>query len=387
MVAVASRRKADPTVSFPVQGWSQSPIPGHPGAERGTGFVRATDLPSKLAQWLGVNPRTPKAFGAIPKAIAETLHETPQQFALKNAGIYILADDVHVRDGHALIDLTSRNNHGIINGGHTFHTIAKAVAEATDEERAKLATAYIPVHVFTGIPRELVVQMADGLNRTRQVQESSLENLRGHYDLIKSAMKPHEGADDIAYHEGDTGIVSIGEVLAFLEIFNFGRYPEGEQPYRLYAHKGRVIHEAAQDFGEHIESVGIVVKHLPEILKLADLIRLKTPEYMTAKAREAANARIRLPFLREVATAKIPNGWLYPMLAGFRANVDHDNKGRFAWLVPNEKLLDAALPGLVAICQSEQRAANHKPEWVGKRESAYRQCSQHVELTIRKLGG
>jgi hypothetical protein len=314
------------------------------------------------------------------------LTTTPEQFILKNAGIYVLAESARESEGTLDVTLTDAKEHGIINGGHTYATIAKIVDEATDEEKVKLASAFVPVHVFTGISRDNVLAMADGLNRTRQVQEASLENLRGHYDTIKAAMKSHWGNEDIAYHEGDSGTVNIGEVLAFLEIFNFERYPAEEHPYRLYAHRSRVITEAAEDFGSHIESVGVIVKHLPDILKLADSIRLHIPPLLPAKARVETAGKMRLPFLHETIQNRIPNGWLYPILASFRANVAYDSvKGKFAWIADNGVLLKATLPGLVAICQSEQRAANHKPEWVGKRESAYRQCRLHTELILSKL--
>lgn len=383
---VTRRRITVPTLSIPISEWNQGSIPGHDEAQRGTGYVRVTDIPRTLNNWLAVNPRTPKPIGAVPRAIAETLAATPEQFILKNAGIYILADEARESGGNLDVSLTDPKKHGIINGGHTYITIAKIVDEASEEDKIKLASAFVPVHVFTGIARDNVLAMADGLNRTRQVQEASLENLRGHYDTIKTAMKSHWGSEDIAYHEGDTGTVNISEVLAFLEIFNFERYPSEEHPHRLYAHRSRVIHEAAEDFGSHVESVGVVVKHLPDILKLADSIRFNIPPLLPAKARAETSGKMRLPFLHETIQNKIPNGWLYPILASFRANVNCDQgKGKFTWIANNDALLRSALPGLVSICQSEQRVANHKPEWVGKRESAYRQCRLHTELILQKL--
>ena len=44
------------------------------------------------------------------------------------------------------------------------------------------------------------------------------------------------------------------------------------------------------------------------------------------------------------------------------------------------------LPDLVSVCVNEHRNNNQKPEWVGKRDSAYRQCSLHVELYLAKQG-
>lgn len=392
------------TVVLPVEGGSISPIPGIPGASRATGYIKA-DLIPDLSAFTKVNPRAPKPSGAVPQAIVGTLKEKPLQMALKNAGIYLLVATVKKGDGNNILaELKDDHKHGVVNGGHTYAMIRQVVETGSDEDKRQLGKAYVPIHLYSGIPDELIVEMASGLNHTRQVQEASLEHLRGHYDTIKKVMDKVPGGDQIAYFEGDVGTVPIGEVLAYIEMFNAERYPLTDNPFGLYAHRARVIEEASEDFSLRSEAIELVISKLPEILKLSDLIRRDIQKLRGAAEPERRGRgrpskkkkpdgkvkektpRIVLPFLQEKVQERLPNGWLYPILAAFRANVRWNLKDKsFSWKRSNATILAAAAPELIGICLQEQKNAAGKPEWVGKRESAYRQCKMAVDLAIQKL--
>jgi hypothetical protein len=49
---------------------------------------------------------------------------------------------------------------------------------------------------------------------------------------------------------------------------------------------------------------------------------------------------VSLPFLNAHMDYRVPNGWVYPMLAAFRANADWDlTKRKFEWKVPLRELV------------------------------------------------
>jgi hypothetical protein len=394
------------TLVLPVQGGHVAEIPGLPGAKRATGYIKVDQIPD-VSAFTQVNPRAPKPTGTVPKAIVKTLTTTPLQMAIKNAGIYLLAQSIEPGTGDTLlVELRDPHKHGLVNGGHTYAMIRQVIESGTPEEKAQLAKASVPIHVYSGIPDALIVEMASGLNTSRQVQEASLEHLRGHYDQIKKVLDKIPGGDQVAYYEGDVGTVPIGEILAYIEMFNLERYPLTDNPFGLYAHRGRVIQEASEDFSLRSEAITLVIDHLPDILKLADTIRRNIQELRGVQEPERRGrgrpskkkpgneapkekpARIVLPFIGEKVKERLPNGWLYPILAAFRANVKWDlTAKKFGWKKSNDAVLKSAADELVRICLSEQRAAAGKPEWVGKRESAYRQCKMQVDLTIQQLGG
>jgi hypothetical protein len=396
--------------AVPAEEFRSLPVPGYDGARIGTCFARATDLPPGLSDFMKVNPRVPKRTskgvlsGPVPKAIIETLRESPEEMAIKNVGIYVLADSVeHSREkggsGVVTFALADAKRHGIVNGGHTFAAIREAIETADAEEIAALRQAFVRLHILQGIPDDLVPEIAEGLNRSKQVQDPSLENLRGHFEEIKRIMDGHVGHDAIAYHEGADGDVYIAEILALIEMFNLERYPKGQHPHGLYAHQARAVREFGEDFDSDPSPVRLVISRLPEILKLADTIRRDAPRLAKDRAnfqigrlklqngKRAATEGTDLHFLGEKSKYRLPNGWLYPILAAFRANVFWDfKKSRFEWLLPNDQILDKCLPDLVSVCVNEHRNNNQKPEWVGKRDSAYRQCHLHVELYLAKQG-
>ncbi len=409
----SSTSKVCPLIfKVPADEFRSLPIPGYEGARLGTCFANVTDLPRELENYMKVNPRVPKRTangvlsGPVPKAIVATLRESPEEMALKNIGIYVLADAVeHMREkggaGVLTIALTDQDRHGIVNGGHTFAAIREAIENADEEEMSAIRRAFVRLHVLQGVPHDMAAEIAEGLNRSKQVQDPSLENLRGHFDEIKQVMEGHLGWDEIAYHEGGSGDVYIAEILAMIEMFNLDRYPKGSHPHGLYAHQARAVREFAEDFEADPSPARLVIARLPEILELGDMIRRDAPPVARSQANfeigrmkhgegkkgRVASSEARLHFLGETTRYRLPNGWLYPMLAAFRANVTWDlKKGQFAWRVPNEEILRHCLADLVSVCVNEHKNNNQKPEWVGKRDSAYRQCHLHVELYLAKQG-
>lgn len=406
------QRSVPRVFTLPAEEFRSLPIPGYPGAKMGTCFVNVTDVPSDFDAFMKVNPRVPKRTakgilsGPVPKAILDTLRESPEEMVLKNAGIYILADSVeHSREkggaGIVSITLSDDSKQGIVNGGHTFAAICEANDTAEDDQLETLKKAFVRLHLLQGVPHDMVSEIAEGLNRSKQVQDPSLENLRGHFDEIKKAMAGETGESAIAYHEGAEGDVYIAEILALIEMFNFERYKPGEHPHGLYAHQSRAVSEFSIDFEASPSPVKLVITRLPEILRLADQIRKDAPIEARSRASfeigrmklgegrkgRVASADADLHFLGETSKYRLPNGWLYPMLAAFRANVIWDlKKSRFGWRVPNEVVLEKCLPDLVSVCVNEHRNNNQKPEWVGKRDSAYRQCHLHIELYLAKKG-
>ncbi len=364
---------------------------------------------------MSVNPRVPRRTaknllsGPVPKAILETLREKPTEMAYKNAGIYLLVELAeHFREkggaGVLKVVMSDKKRHGVVNGGHTFAAIREAIEQADPEELAEIGQAFVRLHILQGVEPDMVPEIAEGLNRSKQVQDPSLENLRGHYQRIKDVMNGRPGADAIAYHEGADADVYIGEILALIEMFNFSRYPRDEHPYGLYAHQARAVKEASDDFENDAGAIELTIEHLPDILALADSIRRNAPvvakdkvdfEIGRMKVGEGKKGRVASPkngntplhFIGEFTKYRLPNGWLYPMLSAFRANVEWDLlQKRFNWRVPNDELLRECLPDLVKVCVNEHRNNNAKPEWVGKRDSAYRQCYLHIELALAKKG-
>jgi hypothetical protein len=78
----------------------------------------------------------------------------------------------------------------------------------------------------------------------------------------------------------------------------------------------------------------------------------------------------------------VPNGWLYPTLAAFRANVTWDvRQDKFEWKVPLKRLVPRVIDDL-GVCVTEHRNNNLQPDKVGKRESTLYSATTNCNCTF-----
>src|SRR5262249_38127848 len=129
---------------------------------------------------------------------------------------------------------TDSERHGIVNGGHTFAAIRDVIESMEDAEAGSLDDAYVRLHILQGIDKERVPEIAEGLNRSKQVDDPSLDNLRGLFTDIKKVMEDKPGAEQIAYNQGDSGEIYVTEILAVMQLFNCERFSQKVHPYRLF---------------------------------------------------------------------------------------------------------------------------------------------------------
>jgi hypothetical protein len=404
-------------LTIPTPEYRSQQIPGVPHGKLGDCYVRVVDLPIELEEFMAVNPRVPNRkkdgvlAGPVVKGILTTLTEAPDNMALMNQGIFLLVEDAEFKKaqggaGGLRITLADKDRHGIVNGGHTYATIRQAIEDADDNETEQLERAWVRVHVLHGIEEDKVGKIAEGLNRSKQVDDPSLDNLDGLFDGIKEVMKGKPGERQIAYHQGDDGDMYISDVLVLLQLFNCERYTDEKHPHSLYRKAGQAALAFKADMKKERDgqpaATQLLVPRVHDILALADKIRLGTP----AAAREAGfefgrmkakpkgktagankEAKLDLPFIGKKTKYTVPKGWVTPMLAAFRANVDWNlEEGRFEWRMPVDELLDGVLTDLVRVCVSEHRDNKNPPEMVGSRESSYRQCYDRVLLYLARRG-
>ena len=245
--------------------------------------------------------------------------------------------------------------------------------------------------------------MADGLNRSRQVDDPSLQNLAGLFEDIKGVMRGEPGEKEISYHQGGEGSVYITEVLAALELFNCERFSDEDHPTRLFSSNKLPMKYFEDDANREPSPLKLLVPHLSEILKLSDRIREMTPDAckrigfefgrMKASSRQKARAKspvnldIALPFLGRTMNGRVPKGWVMPMLAAFRANVKWDLKrDKFSWKLPVEEVLTGVIDEMVRICAQVHEDNKSHPEFVGKKDEAYARCYDKVVIYLAKKG-
>jgi hypothetical protein len=393
-------------------------IPGLPNAKVGSCFIRGDELVKHLDLdgWLSVNPRVPVRnakevlTGHVIRGIRETLSDAPTDFALKNQGLYLLVDSIGEYDrqregGRLRFSMSDVLSHGLCNGGHTYAAIREHAERA--ENPSTLQEVWVRLHLFEGIDPDKVAAMAEGLNRSRQVDDPSLMNLQRQFDDIRKVLEGKPGHNEVAYKQGDDNgnpNYYITEIIRAIMFFNCDRFDSRKHPSTLYRQQKQMLEMYKEDCKKNPSPIDLIVPHTHEILRLMDMIALRTPEACdrlkprfvlglmkderkSGRAGSAEHKDTPLYFLNTTMDHKIPNGWLLVMLAAFRANVDWDLvAGKFAWKTPLDKLLPKVIDGLVAICVQEYRDNKSKPDEMARNQAVYDRCYKEIELELLRSG-
>lgn len=401
------------TIELPTEEFRSLPFPRGTNssgsrAKIATFFVRVEDLPEELDEWLKVNPRIPKLnkkdslTGPVAKKIVETLIEEPDRFAIRNQGIYILADRFKERKeskGATLVSivLDDPTLHGIVNGGHTYKAIREAIENGYEEG------AFVRVHLMSGIDNHSIPDLAEGLNRSLQVDNRSLENLQGRFEKIKRQLEGRPISDHIAYRQGDLGPIDVLDVLTCMRMFDLNEFPNRRKkgvapryPHKVFGQQKAVLDYFVEDLRSDNKVFERVLAKLPELLRLKDEIELRLAPYVgkwaiekkTAKKSGRAGDRRhkgrKLYAIDREVDNLVHKGWLFPALAAFRALVDQKawDDGRFEWLIEPMEIIDDVVAEMRSVIFAEHQANLWKPAEVGRKEAAYRGCQAVVAVEL-----
>lgn len=338
------------------------------------------NIPAEWEEWREVNVRDTNVKGDVYNAIIDTLKNNPCEMIFRNLGITVLAPEIEFdnKTNSVTINFLEKNRHGIANGGHTFSAIREVLRE-------KHVNSDVKVECIVGklSPDELV-DIVDGRNRSRAAQTISLENLRKSYEPIEHALSDPYYRDRIAYSEFEIGQnnkrkdISIREILSYIYCLD-GSFDKNSHPIQAYSSKGLVVDFYAND--NHKKTIAKASKLLPDILRLRDKIYHDLPDtynklpgkfgaletmgvskYISAKP---------MKFSKDLTEWNYPDGFIYPILAGFRKYIDHSDE--WSWKtkpfsVWEKKKHDAASAIKDAISFSQN--ANK----MGKSPATWRMC-------------
>lgn len=380
---------------FPAKSFRSLPAPSGP-SKYGLFFSPAKHISKDLLSWRDVNPREINRRSAVYKSIQTTLMQEPERFHERNRGITLVASGIEFDDKkqEVVIQLDDKKLHGVVDGAHTLDAIASVQGAPPDESWP----ASVFIKVVTGVDIDQIAEIAGGLNTSQQVDLKSLENLREHFDVLKKKLNGEPYADSIAYKMNEDKPVDVREVLYYLAMFDCSTYDDKRHPVALFGRKEGIVRRFAEQAANPSagDSFKTLITQAPQILALRDLIEKKALEqnvgrYKTSKSsrvRSESNKGNKLVFLDETVDGKIPLGWIMPMLAAFRANVEWEKpKGSFTWKFPLDELVEESIEQLVLGIQDVHEQENSRPEYVGRNSLSWRlsyntvaQCILQKEL-------
>lgn len=385
--------------SFPVHSFRhvESPISGQ--IRDYYAFAKVRDLPD-LAKWRKINVRDPKMKGSVPNAIRNGLRDNPDLFMIMNRGVVLSAKSVRYDNKSSVVSvsLDDLELHGLLDGGHTYDIIRKEILEDADST----ADPYVKIEFLEGCSKEEIQQIVDARNTSNQVQDEGLMNLAGDFDLLKKALSKASFSEKIAYKEyeldsdGNPKPIDIREILAILTAFDRDHYDEVTHPINAYRSKVAVL----KHFKESKESYKKIYPLAVELLELYDHIQLVLPDLYNKARGELGDvtggkfgkltgvsydknkpSRFELQYLDKKSQYGVPTGFIYPVLASFRAMLVKSN-GRYKWgkgLDP-KKLLTGNLGLVLAETMGSFAREHQNPSKTGKFQPFWQSCYQCVEL-------
>lgn len=378
------------TFRFPTQQFRSIPSPTG-NSKVGLFYAQAAVVPRDLWDWREVNPREVNRRSSVYRAISQTLTQEPARFHERNRGITLVASDLTYDEKRkeAVLRLDDVKVHGVVDGAHTLD----AILESQKQPPENGWPAHVFVKTIVGVEADQIAEIAGGLNTSQQVDLKSLENLREHFAELQGVLSKESYADLIAYKMNETKPVDVREILYYLAVFDCSEYDVKKHPVALFGRKEGIVRRFAEQAADKKtgDSFRILISRAPEILRLRDMIEQRALSLPIGQYKVGKGTRVRseshrennLVFLDERVNGKIPLGWIMPMLAGFRANVEwNEPKGSFSWTVPIDELVGACIHQLVLGIQEVHNQENSRPEYVGRNAISWRMSYNTVSQAI-----
>jgi len=326
------------TIELPGLSYRHSPDPlnAH-GIHTYIAVVRLDAIPNVFGQWIEVNPREATERGSVPAAIRETLMEDPLFFGLYNRGLSILADEVSW-DNHTdtlTVSFKDPRHHGLCDGNHSLFN-AMLVAQDLIAQ-GQPVDAFFRIEFITGLTDpDRVSAFSAARNTSNQVHLESLADQAQEYSDLKEALV-NEGinVDQIRWHENDSGDLDVRELIAYLSMLNTSRWNDLDHPIQSYYGKAVTL----KYFLANKDEFKPIYPLAADLIKLPEHIRHHVPTQQLANGssfggitgiRSLAPNTHYQPFTGLSTGHIMPDAYIYPLLAAFRAMVD-DSGTEWKW--------------------------------------------------------
>ncbi|GAF80220.1 unnamed protein product, partial [marine sediment metagenome] len=307
------------------------------------------------------------------------LNESDPTFHLKNKGITIIAREVNCEDKSKLEVIFDEGN-GIVDGAHTYEIIRQNREECPDNQ-------YVRIEILTGIDKDIVTSIAQGLNTAVQVQEMSLLNLDEEFKWIKETLEGEVYAGDIAYKENLNLAFDARDIVALMTLFNIDLFPDGSKhPKLAYVSKAQNLRLYKDNKDAYLKLKPL----LKDILCFYDYVQQKSQTlYNSAhggrggglsffksykKFKKKPRKRHQLVFTDTETEYKLYDGALYPILGAFRYLVEYkDGADCCSWKPGSfreiKKLFDEVGGDLIYATKNTSDNHGKNPDAIGKDEN------------------
>jgi AIPR protein len=329
-----------------------------------------------------VNPRLPNAKSKMAKVIRASAIENRGKFHLLNRGVTLLAEDGKLEQDVLTANFGSAKKRGLVDGGTTVGALCEAVGNGFVQGQTKEEQQFFRVQVSCGPwTDEEVVELAEALNTSVQVDSFSLANLAGSFDWIKSTLKKDRIDFKVSYFTNDEGEVGIDDVIQSLALFLM------DEPSAAYSSKEKCLDHYENNTSEYKKLENILL----DIIKLSEYVPFQSKAQYNADgnhkfarlsviADSTKGSAYPLPVLGETIEYCPHKAWVFPLLASLRPALDRSTTP-FKWKKDPYKLFDKLAAELIS---KVNRSYNSLQTFnaVGKNPDLYELLMEKVEKAL-----
>lgn len=318
----------------------------------------------------------------MAKIIKASVFENRGEFHLLNRGVTIIADDGKLEHEILAATFGRGKKRGLVDGGTTVGALLQAIADGFTQNQNKEEQQFLKVQVFCGPwTDEEVVDLAEALNTSIQVDSFSIANLAGEFDWIKNALAQKSVKFKVSYFANDEGEISVDDVVQWLALFLM------DEPSGAYSSKERCLKHFEDNGSEYQKFSEVLV----DIIKLAEHVPLQAKSQYNSSGNHkfgrlsiisdaTKGSTYTLPVLGQTIDYAPHKAWVFPLMASLKPALD-TSKSPFRWKKDPFKLFDRLAPELVTkVNRSYSSLQNFNA--VGKNPDLYEILMEKVKAEI-----
>jgi AIPR protein len=372
-----------PSLCIPLKEGRRTSDPTNPNRYNFSGL---TPLPEAAKFQLGqipwVNPRHPNPKSKMARIIRASAFENRGAFHRLNRGVTLIAEDGKLEQESLALDFGPAKKRGLVDGGTTISALADAIGNGFSQSTIKEELQFFKVQVFCGPwTDEEVVDLAEALNTSVQVDSFSIANLSGSFQWIKDTLKKRRANFSVSYFTNDEGEVGIDDIVQWLALFMM------DEPSTAYSSKERCLDHYEANLTDYRKCEDVLL----DIIRLSDYVPLHAKTQYNASgnhkfgrlsiiADSTKGSTYTLPVLGETIDYAPHKAWVFPLLASLRPALD-TSTDPFKWKKEPFKLFDRVAPELITKV-NRSYASLQTFNAVGKNPDLYELLMEKVENAV-----
>jgi len=315
-------------------------------------FVGLTPVGEALKFQLGnipwVNPRHPNPKSKMARVIKASVFENRGKFHLLNRGATVIAEDGKLEQEVLHVEFGPAKKRGLIDGGTTIGALVDALTDGFTQNLEKEDSQLFRVQVFCGRwTDEEVVDLAEALNTSVQVDSFSIANLAGTFDWIKNALQKSRAPCKVSYFTNDEGEVGIDDIVQWLALFMM------DEPHTAYTSKEKCLEHFEANLDEYKKCEAV----LPDIIRLSEYVPFQSKLLYNASGNHkfgrlgiisdsTKGSTYKLPVLGETIDYAPHKAWVFPLMASLKPVLEKTTNP-FKWRKDPFKVFDKLSSELV----------------------------------------